>query len=69
MVSVPAGSALVVKVATPVALSVPVPRVVVPLRNVTVPVGYTPVTAARVFVNVTLAPKAGLALEDARASP
>ena len=53
-------NAVVVRVATP-ALSVPVPRMVVPFLKVTVPVGLAPVTVA---VNVTDAPEAiELALE------
>jgi hypothetical protein len=63
---VPTESVLVLKVATPEALSVPVPRVVVPSRNETVPVG-VPVpgaTAATVAVNITDAPIVlGLRLE------
>lgn len=48
-------------VATPEPFRVPVPRVVAPLLNVTVPVGADPVTVA---VNVTLDPTA---IEDAEA--
>ena len=42
----------VLKVATPLLLSVPVPRVVVPSLNVTVPVG-VPLDEVTVAVNVT----------------
>jgi hypothetical protein len=46
-----------VKVATPLAFKVPVPRVVVPSRNVTVPVAtLLPDCGATVAVNVTLCP-------------
>lgn len=61
---VPAGSVVVVKVAAPEAFSMPVPRVAVPFRNVTVPVGVvaTPEEDATVAVRVTLPPGAMLAL-------
>lgn len=49
----PLGSDDVVKVASPLALSVPVPSTVAPSLNVTVPVGESPVTFA---VNVTDCP-------------
>ena len=39
MESAPTGSVVVLKVAMPLAFRVAVPRVVVPFRNVTVPVG------------------------------
>jgi len=57
---------VVLKVATPVALIVPVPSVVVPSRNVTVPVGVPEpgASAATVAVKVSDWPKEpGLALE------
>jgi hypothetical protein len=52
---VPLGRVEVVTVATPDAFSVAVPTVVVPLRNVTVPVGI-PAVEATVAVNVTACP-------------
>jgi hypothetical protein len=53
----PAGSADVLNVATPSALSVPVPRVVAPLRKVTVPVGIVaPDCEAAVAVRVMACP-------------
>ncbi len=53
-------------VATPLLFSVPVPREVVPLKNVTVPVGVpTPgLTTATVAVNVTLWPKTAVLAEE-----
>ena len=51
----PTASVDVVKVATALLFSVPVPSVVVPSRKVTVPVG-VPVLAANVAVNVTGVP-------------
>ena len=54
---VPAGKELVLNVATPLAFKVPVPRVVVPSRNVTEPVGtLLPLCGVTVAVNVTLCP-------------
>ena len=43
-------------VATPLAFSVPVPSVAVPLRKVTVPVGAAPLAAATVAVKVSVWP-------------
>jgi len=65
---VPTGSVVVVRVAVPVPFSVPVPRVVVPLRNDTVPVGtaVVPEGGATTAVRVTLLPGATLALLDVR---
>jgi hypothetical protein len=64
MLSVPPGSVVVVRVAVPDALSVPVPRAVVPSRNVIVPVGVVdiPEGGATAAVRVTLPPGAMLAL-------
>ena len=57
MLCEPTASDVVVKVATPEALSVPVPKDVVPSRKVTVPVGAAVPDVPTVFdVNVTLAP-------------
>jgi hypothetical protein len=57
----------VVKVATPDALSVPVPNEVVPSRNVTLPVGAAvPVEPVVVEVKVTLALVATLVDDAAR---
>jgi hypothetical protein len=54
---VPATKVAVVSVATPLALSVPVPRLFEPFRNVTVPVGTAvPAEATTVAVKVTLFP-------------
>lgn len=59
----PTVSELVVNVATPEPFNVPVPRVVAPSLNVTVPVG-VPEAAATVAVNVTGEPTVdGFALE------
>jgi hypothetical protein len=58
MLWLPTASAAVLNVATPLPFSVPVPRLVAPSRNVTVPVG-VPVpgaTAVTVAVNVTFCP-------------
>lgn len=52
----PTASVDVVKVATPLPLSVPVPRAIVPSRKVTVPVGVPEVPDLIVAVNVTGAP-------------
>jgi len=52
----PTVSVEVVKVATAVLLSVPVPRVVAPSRKVTVPVGMPDVMEVIVAVKVTAAP-------------
>ena len=49
----PAASVVVEKVATPAALSVPFPRVVVPCLNDTLPVGIAPVDEVSVAVKVT----------------
>ena len=56
MLWVATDSAGVVKVATPLPLSVPVPSVVAPSLNVTVPLG-VPAPEVTVAVNVTLWPK------------
>jgi hypothetical protein len=58
IVSAPTGSAVVLSVATPLLFSVPVPRLVVPLRNVTVPVGTVvfPLGPVTVAVKVMLSP-------------
>src|ERR1700722_4335116 len=57
MVCGPAESAEVENVATPAALSVPVPSEVEPSRKVTVPVGFAvPLAGVTVAVNVILAP-------------
>jgi hypothetical protein len=57
MLCEPTASDVVVKVATAEALSVPVPKDVVPSRKVTVPVGAAVPDVPTVFdVNVTLAP-------------
>jgi hypothetical protein len=54
---VPTARAVVVNVATPLVFKVPAPSVVVPPRNVTVPVGtLLPECGATVAVNVTLCP-------------
>jgi hypothetical protein len=64
MESLPVGSAVVEYVATPELFSVPVPRVAVPLRNVTVPAGVPlPAGPATVAVKVTFAPAVTLAAE------
>jgi hypothetical protein len=55
MLLVPAVLKLVVKVATPVAFNVPVPRLAVPFRKVTVPVGVPPLPVT-VAVKVTFVP-------------
>ena len=55
MTSVPTGNAVVDSVATPPAFNVPVPREVLPLLNVTVPVG-VPEADVTVAVSATLAP-------------
>jgi hypothetical protein len=61
----PAASAAELYVAVPAALSVPVPRVVVPFLKVTVPVGAgTPEVPVTVAVKVTLEP---IAIEVAEA--
>jgi len=61
---VPTARLLVMKVATPVALRVPVPSVVVPSMKVTVPVGVPVPDEATVAVNVTDSPEVlGLGLE------
>ena len=53
----PTGSVVVFKVATPLAFNAPVPRLVVPLRKVTVPVGtLLPDWGETVAVSVTLWP-------------
>src|ERR1700679_1560115 len=63
----PAANDVVVKVATPDALSVPVPNEVVPSRKVTLPVGAAvPVVPVVVEVKVTLAPGGTLADDAAR---
>jgi hypothetical protein len=63
MLSVPTGSAVVVRVAVQevgfaagVPVKVPTPRVVLPLENVTDAVGQTPLIGAMVSVRVTGAP-------------
>lgn len=57
MLCEPTASDVVVKVATPEALSVPVPKDVVPSMKVTVPVGTAvPDVPTVLEVNVTLAP-------------
>lgn len=58
MLWVPAANVLVAKVATPELFNVPVPREVVPSRNVTVPVGMVelPEGAATVAVKVRFCP-------------
>jgi hypothetical protein len=57
MESDPAGRVVVLKVAMPLAFSVAVPRVVVPFRKVTVPVGiFVLVWEPTVAVSVTLWP-------------
>jgi hypothetical protein len=54
---VPAGSVVVLNVASCVeAFTVPVPSTVVPLLNVTVPVGLPPYAGVTVAVNVTFWP-------------
>jgi hypothetical protein len=53
---VPTASVDVVKVATPLPFNAPVPRVVVPSRNVTIPVGVPEVLDRIVAVNVSGAP-------------
>ena len=54
---VPAARVVVVNVATPLAFKVPVPKVAVPSRNVTVPVGtLLPDFGVMVAVKVTLCP-------------
>lgn len=64
MVCVPTASELVLKVATPPELRVPVPSVVPPSLKVTLPVGVGPVAAVTVAVKVTDVPcVAGLAEE------
>ena len=61
----PAASADVTYVATPELLTVPVPRVVVPSLNVTVPVGAAaPDPPFTVAVNVRLEPTTADAAED-----
>jgi hypothetical protein len=59
-VSVPAASAVVANVATPLPFRLPTPREVEPLKKVTLPAG-TPTVEVTVAVNVTLAPAAALA--------
>jgi len=59
-------NAVVAKVATP-ADSVPVPNVVVPSLNVTVPVGAAPVDGVTVAVKVTDAPEVDGFKDDFRA--
>jgi hypothetical protein len=55
--SVPAGSAVDVKTAIPLAFRVAVPRISPPFRNATVPVGTVlPVFGVTVAVKVTLCP-------------
>jgi hypothetical protein len=49
-------SEVVAKVATPLPFTTPVPREVVPSRNVTVPVGVPPAVLETVAVNVTDCP-------------
>lgn len=67
MLCEPAASDVVVKVAAPEPLSVPVPNEVVPSRKVTLPVGAAvPVVPVVVEVKVTLAPVATLVDEAAR---
>src|ERR1700679_2755182 len=54
----PTGSVVVEKVVEPEPLSVPVPRVIAPLANVTVPVGtFVPAAGVTLAINVTLAPE------------
>ena len=54
MESVPTGNVVVARVATPLPLSVSLPRVVDPDLKVTVPVGIVPATAeVTVAVNLT----------------
>jgi hypothetical protein len=58
----PTGSVVVEKVVEPEPFSVPVPRVVAPLANVTVPVGtFVPLAGATPAINVTLAPEVAVA--------
>lgn len=60
----PRGSCVVEYVAWPDAFSVPVPSVVVPLRNVTVPVGIAvPEAGVTVAVKVMLVPLVAMAAE------
>src|SRR5580658_9232990 len=59
-VFVPAGRAVVLNVAAPLAFNVPVPRVVLPLVKVTFPPG-VPAPELTVAVSATLAPYAALA--------
>ena len=61
MECVPAARVVVLNVATPLALSWAVPRLVVPSRKVTVPVA---VGGATVAVKVTLCPGAMVAAEE-----
>ena len=57
MESVPVGSAVVFKEATPLALSVPVPSIVAPFKKVTVPVGVMlPELGVTVAVKITFCP-------------
>jgi hypothetical protein len=65
MLKVPAVLKLVVKVATPLPFNAPVPRLAVPFRKVTVPVG-VPALPLTVAVKVTLAPAATEAAEVVR---
>jgi hypothetical protein len=61
---VPTAKAVVGNVATPLAFTVPARSVVVPSRNVTVPVGtLLPDCCATVAVNVTLCPSVTSAAE------
>jgi hypothetical protein len=66
---VPTASVVVVKVATPLPFSVtaPVPNAVVPLKNVTVPVGVPPAVLVTVAVNVTDWPTTSGLREEATA--
>jgi hypothetical protein len=58
----PAGRVVVEKLAEPDPFSVPVPRVVAPLENVTVPVGtFVPLAGVTLAINVTLAPDVAVA--------
>jgi hypothetical protein len=64
---VPAARVVVVSVATPTALRVAVPRLVVPSRNVTVPVGtLVPDCGETVAVKVTLCPLLMVVAEEVR---
>jgi hypothetical protein len=64
---VPTDNELILNVATPLAFKIPVPRVVVPSRNVTVPVATLGLDCGEtVAVKVTLCPVLMAVAEEAR---